>query len=325
MEIECSPRTWLQDYHEAVLNESIVRHLRFGQYIYSFPGRVRLTWQCPGQALLIPSVSRDRLSSSRVCPGTGSPHPQCVPGQALLIPSVSRDRASSSRVCPGTGPPHPGYVPGEALLILNVSRDRLSSSPVCPGRGSPHPQCVPGQALLIPSVSRGRLSSSRVCPGRGSPHPECVPGQGLLIPSVSRGRLSSSRVCPGTGPPHPGCVPGQGLLIPSASRVGSPGPGCRLLPCRSRGTSRWSSRIPIAAGTVKWEWKGPGTPCCVPVELPLALCYADELELGNGCERGASPDLRSQDCLLLLVLSFWQGTQTILTWTFQWKDTETIQ
>lgn len=32
-----------------------------------------------------------------------------------------------------------------------------------------------------------------------------------------------------------------------------------------------------------------------------------------------------QDCLLLLVLSFWQGTQKILTWTFQWKDTETMQ
>lgn len=30
MEIEYSPQTWLQDYHGAVLNESIVRHHRFG-------------------------------------------------------------------------------------------------------------------------------------------------------------------------------------------------------------------------------------------------------------------------------------------------------
>lgn len=29
MEIEYSPQTWLQDYHGAVLNESIVRHLSF--------------------------------------------------------------------------------------------------------------------------------------------------------------------------------------------------------------------------------------------------------------------------------------------------------
>ncbi|CAN8214638.1 unnamed protein product [Coccothraustes coccothraustes] len=148
-----------------------------------------------------------------------------------------------------------------------------------PGPGFPHPERVPGRAPLVP----GRLPSSQACPGPGFPHPERVPSRAPLIPSVSRAGLPLAQACPGPSPLHPERVPGQAPLSPSVS----PHAGCPpSSPIPSPGTSRWSSRMPIAEGmTVKSLWKGQETPRCFPVVLPLALCCADELELGNEYER----------------------------------------